>query len=132
MRWLAANDHADTIARVAADYGDEARAAWQTLLATPAWQFFPAKMPTLPLRLAPHTLPAPRLRTDGSRLPRASLGDLALMLAISQPDEAWPGLQEVMAACTPESLARFGEALLVAWDEQGHSKKDDEKGFHRV
>ena len=125
LRWLAANDHADTIARVASDYGDEAHAAWQTLLATPAWQFYPAKLPTLPLRLAPHTLPAPRLRTDGSRLPRASLGDLALMLAISQPDEAWPGLQEVMAACTPESLARFGEALLVAWDEQGHSKKDD-------
>ena len=125
LRWLAANGHGDTLARVAADHGDAARAAWQTLLVTPAWQFFPAKMPALPLRLAPHTLPAPRLRTDGSRLPRACLGDLALMLAISQPDEAWPGLAAVSAVCTPASLARFGEALLVAWDEQGGSKKDD-------
>jgi hypothetical protein len=75
----------------------------------------PARLPRLPAFFQPAALHRPRLKDGGALLPDDAMHHLALMLAISKPDQPYAGLDAVRAACTGASLAEFAWTLFEAW-----------------
>jgi hypothetical protein len=110
--------HGDPVRSAAKEYGDAVAAAIEAILADPR-ESLPAKMPTLPGWLDPPALAPVLLRDRSAALPADSVRHLGMMLAISEPDQAYPGLEAVREACDPVSLAEFGRSLLRAWLAEG-------------
>jgi hypothetical protein len=71
-------------------------------------------MPALPAFINPAALTRPRL-LDGAALPLPAVSHVLAMLAISTPEARYAGLDDVLAACTRESLAEFAWDLFQAW-----------------
>jgi hypothetical protein len=95
--------------------GPAADAAWQMQRDADPLQRLPASMPRLPAYMDPARLHRPRLKADGAGLPDDAMRHLALMLAISQPQSPYAGLDAVRDAFTPASLAEFVWELFEAW-----------------
>lgn len=81
----------------------------------------PEKIPRIGRFVAPATLPKIHLRTGGA-LPESSIEAFLTMLAFPSPP-IYAGVMEVCSACTSDSLARFGQALLEFWLDQGGTSK---------
>ena len=136
LRVLVLNGQRAMVAKVAARYGDNAVAALRDdVIDLDPLDVFPKKLPQLPPFWDAASLPRPELRGDGGVLgdtavlsDTAVLGDTAMdalgtMLAFSSIDDPYPGIAEVRAACTPESLSRFAWALFEAWLAAGAASK---------
>jgi hypothetical protein len=70
------------------------------------------------------TLPQIRLRDKRSALSADAVRTLLTMLALSRPGEPYGGVDPVVEACDPASLAEFGWALFEQWRAAGLPPKD--------
>uniref|UniRef100_UPI0021497014 DUF4132 domain-containing protein n=1 Tax=Tahibacter caeni TaxID=1453545 RepID=UPI0021497014 len=112
------------IERVAAAYGDAAQAALRTLLAIAPEQVLPDVLPTLNRKLVLGLLPRLLLRGGGRAIALAQLPDVLMALMLSSADDPHPALLQIQQAVTPESLARFGRALLDWWEDNDAPGKE--------
>ncbi|MDX3729613.1 DUF4132 domain-containing protein [Streptomyces caniscabiei] len=108
--------HGEQVVRSAAErYGAEAEAAIGELLsADPLETALPKKLPEPVEWAEPLLLPQILLRSGGA-LPAEATRHVVTMLAMSRPDEAYPGLAVVRERCEPQSLAEFVWALFEQW-----------------
>ncbi|MFC8723406.1 DUF4132 domain-containing protein, partial [Kitasatospora sp. NPDC057198] len=130
----------ELLTAVAGRYGEAAgRAAGELLSTDPLVGALPARMPSFPAWLRPAGLPQVLLASadgdgDGSSggggnggsgaLPESAARHLVTMLALSAPGKPYPGLAQVRAVCTPESLAAFCWAVFEQWRLAGMPAKD--------
>ncbi|WP_313916420.1 DUF4132 domain-containing protein [Tahibacter sp.] len=125
LRFLAANGHEAVILDVAARYGrDDVDAAVRLMLAEDPLDRFPSRRSNLPAFWAPRGWRRPLLRSNGKALPDAAIDHLGSMLAFPSNEEIYPGIAEVVAACTPESLGDFAWDLFNAWLAAAAPSKD--------
>ncbi|HEX6361249.1 DUF4132 domain-containing protein [Actinophytocola sp.] len=112
------------VTEAAARYGEQAAAGIATLLATDPFDVLPARIPPVPAWLDVATLPQLITREHGTALPRTATTHVVTMLAMSKPDEIYPGVDVVRQLCTPDSLADFAWALFAAWQTADMPAKD--------
>ncbi|MBX3233436.1 MAG: DUF4132 domain-containing protein [Labilithrix sp.] len=106
---------------VAKRYGDAALAATEELLANVRAPKSPPPMKWFDEAAMPPVL----LRANGRHLPASAVRHLATLLGVSDPRRPAPGLADVKAACTPDSLERFAWSLFEAWLASGGDAKED-------
>ncbi|MFE5795420.1 DUF4132 domain-containing protein [Streptomyces sp. NPDC056503] len=124
LRAIVAAHGPEAVRAAAGEYGEEAAQAVEELLATdPLVTALPARMPQPAAWIEPRVLPRIRLRT-GATLPVSAVAHLLTMLAVSRPGAPYPGLAEVRALCTPESLAGFAWGLFEEWRLVGMPPKE--------
>ncbi|MFI6516871.1 DUF4132 domain-containing protein [Spirillospora sp. NPDC050679] len=123
LRLLAAAHGDEAVVAAARPFGDEAAAAIGTLLATDPLDVLPARMPRLPDWAEPGRLPQVLLRDRAGALPERETAHLLTMLALSKPDEPYPGVAIAAEACDPESLAEFAWTLFQQWQTAGSPAK---------
>ncbi|WP_067547598.1 DUF4132 domain-containing protein [Nocardia crassostreae] len=112
---LSRRGHRDLLLAAAADFGPEAVAALEAELITDPLLLLPAKLPTLPSWLIPATLP-PIVLHDGRRaLPPESVQVVCTMLAISEAEDRYAGVDRMARIADPVSLAEFAWALFDTW-----------------
>ncbi|MFD0561310.1 DUF4132 domain-containing protein [Kitasatospora saccharophila] len=103
-------------------YGPGAAGAVAALLDTdPLVAALPARIPYNRLSGEAGTLPQ-LLLASGPALPEQAAEHVLTMLSLGGPDGsdgAYPGLAQVAAVCTPESLAEFCEGVFEEWRRQG-------------
>ncbi|WP_405749658.1 DUF4132 domain-containing protein [Streptomyces sp. NBC_00012] len=111
-----ATTHGDEVVREAARaYGAEAAAAVDELLAAdPLERALPARMPVLPGWAEPSVLPQITVRSGGA-LPVAAVRHALTMLALSKPDEVYPGIASLTETAEAASLAEFAWGLFEQW-----------------
>lgn len=124
LRWLHAAGHADAVRRQAAAYGAEAADAVATLLAIAPEDLLPDGLPVLPKTLPLAALPRLILKGSGHALPQACVPDVLMAMMLGRPDAPYPGLPALLDTLTPDSLARFGRALLAWWIGNGRPGKE--------
>ncbi|MFF6776622.1 DUF4132 domain-containing protein [Streptomyces sp. NPDC012637] len=124
--WAVASSHgADSVRTAAKEYGEEAAAAVEALLASdPLVTALPARMPKPVAWAEPRVLPRPRLRDGGAALPARAVGHVLTMLAVSKPGAPYPGVARLRELCTPASLAEFAWALFEEWRIVGMPPKE--------
>lgn len=113
--------HRGELMRAAEEYG--AGQAVEQLVSRDPLQQLPKSMPSLPDWFDPSWVKRPSL-VDGGGLPDECLSNFALMLAISNPEEIYAGIELVKDACTPESMGRFAWSLFELWMDSGASSKE--------
>ena len=74
--------------------------------------------------LRPHSAAQTSAETGGGALPDDALNALGQMLSFPRPAGVYAGLAQVLAACTPDSLADFAWDLFSAWLAAGAPAKD--------
>ncbi|MBY8851742.1 DUF4132 domain-containing protein, partial [Saccharothrix sp. MB29] len=94
------------------------------VLAVDPFAVLPAKVPVPGDWADPALLPQVVLRGAGRALPAESVGHVLTMLALSTPDEPYPGVEVVRELCEPASLAAFGRELFRLWQAAGMPSKD--------
>ena len=125
LRLLAANGHAQTLLDVAAQYPQaEVTAGVQALLDENPLDLYPSKIGPLPEFWAPEGWARPQL-TGGKVLGNEALAALGQMLSFSRVEGLYAGIDQVKAACTPESLADFSWDLFAGWLAAGAVAKDN-------
>ncbi|MFD0367491.1 WGR and DUF4132 domain-containing protein [Streptomyces sp. NPDC127114] len=125
LRAVAATHGADSVRTAAKEYGEEAAAAVETLLASdPLVTALPARMPKPVAWAEPRVLPRPRLRNGGAALPAQAVGHVLTMLAVSKPGAPYPGVARLRELCTAASLAEFAWALFEEWRIVGMPPKE--------
>lgn len=112
------------VTAAATEYGEPAVAAIVGLLATDPFDVLPARIPATPAWLDLATLPQLILRDTGAALPDTAVAHMVTMLAMSKPDEVYPGVDVVKELCAPDSLAEFAWALFAAWQSADMPAKD--------
>ena len=122
LRALAGKGH-DVLA-AAAGYGPEAAGAVAALLASDPLDVLPARIPVPGAWLDLAVLPQIRVRDGEQALPEASTSHVITILALSKPDDVYPGVALVQKACDPASLAEFAWALFQRWQGAGFPAKD--------
>lgn len=124
LRWLHGAGHADAVRNQARAYGAEAADAVAQLLAIAPENLLPDTLPVAPKTLPLATLPRLILRDGGLALPQALVPDVLMAMMLGKPDAPYPGLAALLDALTPDSLARFGRALLAWWIGNGRPAKE--------
>jgi len=124
LRWLHGAGHADAVRDQAAAYGAEAADAVAQLLAIAPEDLLPDSLPVVPKTLPLAMLPRLVLRQGGHALPQAAVPDVLMAMMLGKPDMPYPGLQGLLDALTPDSLSRFGRALLGWWIGNGRPAKE--------
>ncbi len=124
VRLVAAEAGEDAVVAAAAVLGDHAVTAVRTVLATDPLSLLPKKLPVPGGWVDVATLPQVRLRGERCALPPDAIRDLLTMLALSRPGEPYGGVEPVVEACEPASLAEFGWALFEQWRAAGMPPKD--------
>ena len=145
LRFLAARGKADVLAEVAARYGAPCAGALAEALTNDTLaDSAPTRPPVLPSWLAVGSLPRPRLSGAPTRsLPLVAVQSLCEMLAFTDPEEPYEGLEQVRETCDAVSLGELGWGIFEAWclagnpmDEKwaffaiGHLGRDDHA--HRI
>ena len=123
LRLIASIHGRDSVVAAARTHGDAAAEAVAGLLAGEDVVPGPLERPAPPPKVTwadPARLPRPVLRASGEALPVAATGHLITLLAL--PDR--PGLEDVLDACTRESLAEFGWALFETWRSAGEPSRN--------
>ncbi|NUR59200.1 MAG: DUF4132 domain-containing protein [Catenulispora sp.] len=115
LRMLAAGGHGDEIATAAAAYGETAATAVAAIAADDGTRVLPKVLPVIPDWAGPKLLPQIVLKDRETALPEAATAHLVMMLAISQPENPYPGVLLAREICDPASLARFAWALFETW-----------------
>lgn len=100
-------------------------AAAEALLAEDPLQDFPSRLNArskLPVFWQPAGWRRPRLREGGAALPEEALHPLGLMLSFAADlPQRYAGLEQVLAACEPQSVADFAWDVCEAWEAAGCS-----------
>ncbi|HEY8482187.1 MAG TPA: DUF4132 domain-containing protein [Spirillospora sp.] len=98
------------VVEAARRYGDEAAAAIGALRIDPLDQY-PDELPELDEDVVRDTFPRILLRGREQALPVRAARNFATMLLISTPKDPYPGCEQVIELCDPDSLAEFAWAL---------------------
>jgi hypothetical protein len=132
LRFLASRGKKSVLAEVAAEYGAACAAAFEESLAADSLGDVPAKPPRLPEWFVPESLPRPRLRaSSGKSLPTLAVRALGEMLAFTDPEEPYQGIELVREACDPVSLGDFAWGIFEAWSLAGHPM-DQKWAFYAI
>ncbi|MER5865029.1 DUF4132 domain-containing protein [Kitasatospora sp. NPDC002040] len=124
LRLVVALHGPDVVRAAASGYGAEAESAVAALLAAdPLQAALPARMPVVGDWADVQLLPQIAVRSGGA-LPAESVRHLVTMLAVSKPGAVYPGVAEVRALCSADSLAGFVWALFEHWQLAGAPAKD--------
>ncbi|OLT16066.1 hypothetical protein BJF79_18600 [Actinomadura sp. CNU-125] len=102
-----------TVVEAARHHGDEAAAAISALRTDPL-DLYPDPLPNVPAELAPERLPQVLLRGREHALPASATRHFITLLAIAHVQPSYPGVQPVVDALDPGSLAEFARELFVA------------------
>ncbi|MFD0685588.1 DUF4132 domain-containing protein [Actinomadura fibrosa] len=114
LRVIADAHGVDAVLDAARPYGEETRRAVATLQLDPL-ERFPDPLPKP--GFDPADLPPVLLRGTNLALPEDAVRHLVTMLLISTPDVPYAGVEPVIEACDPASLAEFAWALYEAHPE---------------
>lgn len=114
LRWLSSMGFDDVINEVAKEYGPDAEQALETLQKD-ALLNFPSRIPKLPDFFVASSMRRPLLKDNGQSLPLESIEHIATMLAISNLDASYAGIDIVKQTCTSASLAEFAWDIYTAW-----------------
>lgn len=117
-----AKAHAEVVVQTAQDYG--VKEAIEEMLAFDPLLNLPAKLPSLPAWFTPAMFTHPTLKSGGA-LPTEALTHIGTMLALSQLEAPYLGLEHVKEACEPRSLADFAWDVFTAWVRAGGPAKED-------
>jgi hypothetical protein len=127
LRWLHEEGHADAVRSQALAYGTEAAQAVAQLLAIAPEDLLPDVLPLLPKALPLAALPRLVLNNGegkGHALPQACVPDVLMAMMLGRADAPYPGLPALLETLAPDSLARFGRALLAWWIGNGRPSKE--------
>ncbi|EFH3410682.1 WGR and DUF4132 domain-containing protein [Escherichia coli] len=125
LRMLTENGHQPLLQEIARRYNQpEVTDAVNALLALDALDNHPTKIPTLPAFYQPSLWTRPVLKANAQSLPDSALLHLGEMLRFPQEEALYPGLLQVKAACTADSLAEFAWDLFTAWQTAGAPSKE--------
>ncbi|MGW8389395.1 DUF4132 domain-containing protein [Pseudoduganella sp. HUAS MS19] len=124
LRHLAGNGHEAAVAGQAARYGSAAAEALQAMLSEPQREWLPDKLPAPPKSLHIAGLPRMYLKSNGKALPLDTLPHVLTMMALCKQDAPFSGLLALRDALTPESLAKFGQALFEWWRDSDTPPKE--------
>ncbi|MBB4222474.1 DUF4132 domain-containing protein [Variovorax guangxiensis] len=124
LRWLHDNGHADAVRAQAQAYGAEAAGAVAQLLSIAPEDVLPDSLPVVPKTLPLPSLPRLILKEGGLALPQAVVPDVLMAMMLGKPDAPYPGLAPLLDALAPDSLARFGRALLAWWIGNGRPARE--------
>ncbi|WP_034519613.1 DUF4132 domain-containing protein, partial [Actinomadura rifamycini] len=113
LRFVAQRHGHEAIVEAARSYGEEAAAAISTLTTDPLDRY-PDPLPDVPAELDPGQLPQVLLRGREQALPASATRHFITLLAIAQAQPSYPGIEPVVEALDPGSLADFAYALYVA------------------
>ncbi|WP_311222161.1 MULTISPECIES: DUF4132 domain-containing protein [unclassified Acidovorax] len=124
LRTLAAMGQADAVRNAARRYDRaDVLTAAEALLSQDPLQDFPARIHArskLPAFWQPAGWRRPRLREGGAALPEEVLHPLGLMLSFAADlPQRYAGLEQVLAACEPQSVADFAWDACAAWEAAG-------------
>ncbi len=123
LRWLA-QDHRQAIIEGAAHHGPQLAETVEEFLAIRPEDVLPEKLPALPKWLVYGSMPRLLLAGSNHALPRQSLPDVLMCMALSKSGRHYAGLSLLQEALTPDSLARFMLALFEQWEANGSPPKD--------
>ncbi|MFB8006850.1 DUF4132 domain-containing protein [Nocardia sp. NPDC056000] len=132
LRLLAERGHRNAVDSAAMEFGEPvAKAITGVLEANPLHQL-PPKIPVTPDWLVPEHLPALALRRGDGSAPQDAITFLSApdalhvctMLAMSGANGDYAGVEQVIAAADPESLAEFAWGVFEAWRFAGYPSKD--------
>ncbi len=124
LRYLAANGHQATVAGQAERYGSAAAEALSIMLSEPQREWLPDKLPAAPRSLHVGGLPRLYLKSNGKAVPLDSVPHVLTIMALSRQEAPFSGLLALQEALTPESLARFGQALFEWWRDSDTPPKE--------
>ncbi|VUT01368.1 DUF4132 domain-containing protein [Klebsiella spallanzanii] len=126
LQLLVENNHAALIHQVAQRWQQpEVITALDSLLNGDQLNNYPARRSPLPTFYQPTFWTRPQLKLDGKALPDDALLHLGTMLRFPSVNEIYPGLLQVKAACTPQSLAAFAWDLYNAWIKADSPKQEE-------
>ncbi|GAB2584942.1 hypothetical protein GCM10027168_17160 [Streptomyces capparidis] len=111
LRLLAERGHAAEVRAAARFHGERAEAGVEALLGGDPLDRLPERIPTAAGGVDYGVLPQVLLRDRRAALPETALRHLVTMLAMSRPDEVYPGVRVVKELCDPASLDAFAWAL---------------------
>ncbi|EGB0857978.1 WGR and DUF4132 domain-containing protein [Escherichia coli] len=125
LRMLIENDHQPLLQEIARRYNQpEVTDAVNAMLTLDPLDNHPTKIPTLPAFYQPSIWNRPVLKANAQSLPDSALLRLGEMLRFPQEEALYPGLLQVKAACTADSLAEFTWDLFTAWLAAGAPSKE--------
>jgi hypothetical protein len=124
LRWLHDTGHGEAVRAQAQAYGAEAADAVAQLLSIAPEDVLPDSLPVVPKTLPLSALPRLMLAKGGLALPQAVVPDVLMAMMLGKPDAPYPGLAGLLEAITPDSLARFGRALLAWWIGNGRPARE--------
>ncbi len=107
--------HGDAIRAVAKSHGERAASAIEEILSFDGRWDCPSSAPKMPIEWRPKTFTRP-LAKDGRALPLEAVEHIGHMLAFSDEDAPYIGLDDVRAACEPRSLAELAWDAARAWE----------------
>lgn len=94
-------------------------------LATDPLENYPQKIAKLPTWCSPEVWHRPLLRSNGKALSDSAILHLCTMLSFPREATLYPGITQVIEACTPQSLADFARDLFLSWESASGSAKDN-------
>ena len=132
LRFLASRGKRSVIDEVAREYGQSVIDALEDELSTDAFaDGAPSKPPKMPSWFDPAMLPRPRLAGSNKALPLEAVQHLGELLAFTDPEEPYAGIEQVREACDAESLGDFAWGVFQAWTLAGHPM-DEKWAFFAV
>ncbi|GLY32646.1 DUF4132 domain-containing protein [Kineosporia sp. NBRC 101731] len=122
---MASHGHADAVRSAGRDYGDEAAAAIEVLLARDPLMDLPARIPALASWARTERLPQPRLRDGSGVLPASAVEHLITVFALSRIEQPYAGLEIVRQSLAAPDLPAFAWALFGRWLAEGAVAKEN-------
>ncbi len=124
LRALAQRGHEPTVRQVGADYGAQATAAIDALLAVDPLESPPRPVPNNISFLNTHTLPRPKLKDRNETLPGPAMETIALAFSVCTLDEVYDGVEVIKSELEANSLAQFAWGLFEQWLSVGAPSKE--------
>ncbi|MBE1537268.1 DUF4132 domain-containing protein [Actinomadura algeriensis] len=124
LRLIADRHGPDAVVEAARVHGDAAAAGIEALLSADPLDNLPKKIPSVEW-VEVRALPRLLLRGRTHALPGDAVRHVLTMLALSKPDEVYPGVRVAVDLCDPDALAEFGWALFRWWEACGASADDN-------
>jgi hypothetical protein len=121
---LASHGQEAVLAAQAERYGSATAQALNIMLAEPQREWLPDKLPLPPKSLHVAGLPRLYLKSNGKAVPLDAIPHVLTMMALCKQDAPFSGLLALQEALTPESLAKFGQALFEWWRDSDTPPKE--------
>ncbi len=126
LRYLVNNGHLALLKKIASRYQQpEVITALTDFLAADPLENYPQKIAKLPGWCSPEVWHRPLLRSNGKALSDSAILHLCTMLSFPREATLYPGITQVIEACTPQSLADFAWDLFLSWESASGSAKDN-------